>query len=49
MLMLQGVLESSALSTWLIFIAIFAWLSISAKDYAPMAPHDAKKRKRATF
>jgi hypothetical protein len=42
MLMLQGVLESSALSTWLILIAYFAWFSMSAKDYASMAPRDAE-------
>jgi len=40
--MLQGVLESFALSTWLIFIAYFAWFFMSAKDYAPMAPRDAE-------
>lgn len=42
MLMLQGVVGSFALSTWLIFIAYFAWFFTSGKDYAPMARRDAE-------
>ena len=41
MLLLQGILGSFALPTWLILIAYFAWFSLSAKDYASMTPRDA--------